>query len=1091
MSHPATGFRVLGPLEVRIGGRAVSLTGRQRALCAALLLRSGHVVSVDRLIRDVWDGEPPAAGAARVRALVAEVRRALGPEGTGLLVTRNPGYSLRATPEQVDLLEFEALVKGGSRAGAGRDWRVAYERHDRALSLWRGEPLSDLPAADAERQRLSELRVVALEGRAEAQIASGQHRDAIAELLGLTRKHPLRERPHALLLRALHADGRTAEALERYAALRRRVVDELGVEPSNELRDLHRSLLHDGGARRPPAAPPGRAEDPRVTPHVPRQLPRPPRRFVGRARETGLLDGCRRNAETLAVIVGPAGVGKTALALHWAHRAADHFPDGQLFLDLRGFDRAEPMTPDEALPLLLQGLGCAPKDIPLGLDAQSALYRTLLVDRRVLVVLDDVADAAHVRPLLPAAEGSLTLVTSRYRLNGLVTLDGAYRVTCDVLESGEALELISGAVGSDVVGADPDTAARLVEMCDRLPLALCAASSWIGDRPGSMKKYVSELSDRGRLARLHVEGEDSVAVRAALDLSYSGLSAEARHAFRCLGLLPGTGRSISAVAATARLSTAETEELIRQAHRVHLVRDLDAGRLTWHDLAHEYAWHRALADGDAAERRAAVERTLDHYLQSVMNTARVCGHHVPRPAPDPVAGSVPREFTTSEEAYAWFDAEWEDISAAIAHAAEHGPARFSWQIVQAAQDLFHHRRPLSEWIRLAGVGLAAAEREGDVAGQAAMWLSTGHARWRHGDLRTALTWYERGEELARRADWPLGEAAGLQGKGVSLKLLGRPREALPCYLRATALYRMLGMRRSEAIMQINTASLNLALGRFTEAEQAVSEAMALADDGNQFPSLALAYLSLVRQKQARWAEAEAAGRESLSMSRATGSLYAQAIALEALGRTRADAGQDERAVRTYEEALAVAEQVENRHGQVDCLVGLTSLALRAGRTETAVRHLDAAQVIAERTGHRAGWVEILLEQSKIKSALGEHDDAVVPLRHAAQLATDGSPLMMPRVHLATALALLHTGEHTEALASAQRAVDLARETGQRLVLAQALTALADIQGAAGDPTPVPAARREAESLYEEIGTLRPHRTAATRPGPRRDGVPAG
>lgn len=346
MLTPRPRFRLLGPLDVEIDGRAVVLTGRQRALCAVLLLHANHVVSVDRLIQCLWDDRPPGAGAARVRALVAEVRRALGPAGTELLTTRRPGYVMHASPDELDLLAFENLIRDASRAAADGDWRAARRSGEQALALWRDEPLADLSEVavrEAERQRLAELHLVAREGVAEAGIETGRHREAIAELLRLTAAHPLRERPHGLLMRALHQDGRSAEALELYTALRRRMVDELGMEPSADLRDLHQRLLRGGGGRSA-AAPPERSAQTSERP-VPRQLPPTPRRFVGRDRELDRLDSCLRTSEPLALIVGPAGVGKSALALNWAHRVADRFPDGQLFLDMRGFDNAEPMTP--------------------------------------------------------------------------------------------------------------------------------------------------------------------------------------------------------------------------------------------------------------------------------------------------------------------------------------------------------------------------------------------------------------------------------------------------------------------------------------------------------------------------------------------------------------------------------------------------------------------------------------------------------------------------------------------------------------------------------------------------------------------------
>ncbi|SES46048.1 DNA-binding transcriptional activator of the SARP family [Streptomyces sp. yr375] len=1095
MLSPRPRFRLLGPLDVEIDGRAVVLTGRQRALCTVLLLHANHVVSVDRLIQCLWDDRPPGAGAARVRALVAEVRRALGPVGTELLTTRRPGYVMHAGPAELDLLAFENHIRDGSRAASEGEWRTARRCGEQALALWRDEPLTDLSdvaVREAERQRLGELHLVAQEGMAEAEIETGRHREAIAELLRLTAAHPLRERPHGLLMRALHQDGRSAEALELYSALRRRMVDELGMEPSAGLGNLQQRLLRgdstgdstrtgtgamsgstggssSSGAAVRQAAPPAPA--PAAERPVPRQLPPTPRRFVGRDRELDLLDVGLRTAEPLAVIVGPAGVGKSALALNWAHRVADRFPDGQLFLDLRGFDNAEPMTPEEALPLLLQGLGCAPRDIPLGAEAQTALYRTLLADRRVLVVLDDVADATSVRRLLPASAGSLTLVTSRDKLSGLVTLDGAYRVSCDVLDSAAALELISGAAGAAAVAADPEAAARLVELCDRLPLALCVAGSWIGDRPGSIRAYVRDLADRGRLARLHVEGEESVAVRAALDLSYGALPDEARRAFRCLGVLPGTGRSVPAAAAAVGLDERALADLLRLAQRVHLLRDIEHGRPAWHDLVHEYARDRSAAEDAPEERAAAVTRVLDHYLQSVVNAATTAGLYVMRTRPDAVEGSLPREFAGAEEAYAWFDGEWDDIAAAIGHAAEHGPAPYVWWLVDALQDLFHHRRPLSDWMRLATLAREVAQRGGDEVGQAAMCLSLGSARWRAGDLRGALVEYEEAEELARRAGWAYGEAGSLQGKGVTLKLLGELRRALPCYDRALALYRTLGNVRNVEIMLINTASLNLALGRLDAAEEAARAALDLIGDTvHHNRAMALVNLALILQKQARFEEATAALRACIVVSRDSGSTYTEAVALEALGRVRADAGQGDRALLAYEDALAVSRRVENRNCQVDSLVGLACVKLRAGRADETAGHLDAAFEIAERTGHRAGLVEVLLARADLARAQGRPADALDHLERAEGLAADGNPLTLPRVHLTTALTLLDTGAPAEAAAAADRARTLAHSSGQRLLHAHATAALAAAHEAEGDTALAHEARTAAKKSYAQLDT---------------------
>ncbi|MFF7449641.1 MULTISPECIES: BTAD domain-containing putative transcriptional regulator [unclassified Streptomyces] len=1070
-------FRLLGPFEAVVDGRIVELTARQRALCTLLLLDAGRTVSVDRIVDQLWEDRPPQSGAARVRALVTEVRRALDDAGRTVLTTRSPGYALCVGSDGVDVSGFEESVRRGNDAEARRDWAAAAASYRDALALWRGDPISDLStvAAAVERRRLEELRLGALEGAASAEIEEGEHRQAVARLLRITAEHPLRERPHALLMRALQRDGRVAEALDVYAALRRRTVDELGVEPSAELKALHLSLLGADDRLQEVTAPAGPAE--RV---IPRQLPTPPRHFVAREAELERLETYRREGEPLVLIVGPAGIGKSALALHWTGRTAPQFPDGQLFLDMRGFDDAEPMTPEEALPVLLQGLGCAPRDIPLGLAAQTALYRTQLAGRRVLVVLDDVADPSYVTPLLPTSAGSLAVVTSRSKLGALVTLAGARRITCGLLEAPDALRLLGSAAAAEAVAAEPEAARRLVDLCDGLPLALCIARSWLDSgRPGELGAYVDELTGIGRLARLHADHDAGVAVRAALDLSYNSLADEPRRIFRALGLLPGTGRSAAAAGAAVGIDAGHARELLRRAEGVHLVQDQGGGRWSWHDLVHEYAGARARQEDDEESRKAALERILAHYLHSVVAAARISGYYLPRLELPQIAGAGPREFGTREEAAAWFGAEWDDLAAAVHHAAEHGPAHYAWRLVDALQDLFHHGRPLADWTRLASVARSAAERSGDEIGQACMSLSLGHARWRNGELREAMAEYERATAAARRARWTHGEAISLQGKGVSLKVLGRPREALPCYEQAIALYRSLGDTASEAVMMMNMASLNIALGRLDEADSAATGALDMTTKQWHLRSVALVSLARIRQSEGRLDAALPLLRESLLLARESDFPYAEALTLEALGRVHADAGRD-RAVRlTLTDALATARLAENRNCQVDCLVELGHLALRSGLRDEACRLLDRARDLTDAAGYPSGAVGLLFTRAAILGTQGDIDEALPLLERAVRLAEGTDVLSLPRLHGALAALLLARGDAAAAIRAAEQATALARGTGQSLSLARACLGLAEALEAAGRAAPAEAARGEAQDLFDQVGTPPTHRSAVS------------
>lgn len=624
-------------------------------------------------------------------------------------------------------------------------------------------------------------------------MALGHHSWAVAELSRLAREHPLRERPHALLMRSLREEGRTAEALEVYATFRRRLVEEIGVEPSAELRELHLRLLrapHNRPAAPPEPAstlspapapgPPTRAARPACTP-VPRQLPPVTPLFVGRDNEMRRLDAWREDAAHAVLLVGPAGVGKTALALHWAHRAGRHFSDGQLFLNMRGFAKAEPMTPEEALPLLLQGLGYEQTDIPASFDAQASLYRTVLAERAVMVVLDDVADRGQVLPLLCNSDHSLTVVTSRARLGGLVALDGARRLTCGVLDARESFELLRNAAGAERVDAEAGAATELAALCGHLPLALCIAASCMADEPtGSIAQYVRDLDRLGRLSHLRADGDSSVSVQLALDVSYEALPAGSREAFRLLGVLSGTERSLAAAAAAVGADVDHVRDALGVAARIHLVRRSGPDRIVWHDLIHDYARQRALEE-DGEQARAALLRVLDHYLHSAANAAQAAGMHASLDLVAPVPGADPVRFDGRDEALAWFDAEWKDIASAITHVAEHGPRPYAWRLVATVQDFLQHRRPLSDWLRVAETALRAAEQENDPAGRAAMQLSQAHALWRGGSLEAAVPACRRARDLARDAGWEHGEALALKLMGVLVQQQGDPGRASSLY----------------------------------------------------------------------------------------------------------------------------------------------------------------------------------------------------------------------------------------------------------------------------------------------------------------------
>jgi len=1069
-------FRVLGPVAVRIRGRAVSLTGKQRALLVCLLLEPNRVVSVERVIDRLWGEVPPVSAPARVRALVAELRRALADDGASLVVTRSPGYLIRVEGDALDVAVFDRRVEAAGRAALDGRHEDAVALYDKALELWRGAPLDGLagPHVAVEVARLTEQWAAVLEGRAEVLLELGRSRDAVVELGRVVAEHPLREKPHGLLMLALYRSGRPAEALAVYQRFRDRLVSEVGVEPTDELGRLHQRVLRGTAGEGHPTTP--------VVVAVPKQLPADTSRFVGREIELARLGVLAGETSGIVLVVGPAGAGKTALAVHWAHRVAAEFPDGQLFLSMRGFDPGQQLSAAEALPSLLQALGQPLKDIPVDVDAQAALYRSRLAGRRVLVLLDNVASPAQVRPLLPGSAGCLVVVTSRDRLGGLVALDGANRISLDALRAEESLRLLAHRVGMARLRAEPEAAAQLAVQCGHMPLALSIAGARLADQEHhTIEEFVAELADRGRLARLRARGDEHTAVRAALDLSYRALPVGAQRMFRLMSLAPSGGLHCGAAGALAGVGEAEAEDLLDAIAQVHLTTEVRAHRFACHDLLLEYAVDRAGGEDPAEERRRAVQRLVEYYLYSVLEATRVIrlrGTELPYERVEP--GVVSASFGSEAEAFAWLDESWEEITAVISWCAEDGPHPVSWLLVAVLRDFMHHRRPLAEWIRIATTGLTAARRAEELSGQAAMRLSLGHARWRMAELSAAKHDYEQALALSRQAGWLKGEADALRGLGVTLKQLGQPRQALARYHASVEIDRMLGDSFGEVSGLNNLSSAYHLLGELEHAEECLSACLRLAEqNGNDYQvALTLVNLALVRQEQGRLEDASRCLDRSLTVARAAGLSYAVGITLETVGRVHNDAGRWAQAARVCADALVAARDAENRNCQVDALVGMAEAETGLGRPALALEHLNAAIALNELTGHQLGRVETLIGLTQVHSRLEEYEQAHEYAVSALRLARDTSPLTLSKAHRALAEVLLELGDGPAAIGECGRAIMIARRSGQRLVHARVLVVLGRAHRLTGNESAARSALGRAHRVFVELAIPRQAETTA-------------
>ena len=640
-------FFLLGSLHVCPAARAEVRVppGKQRVLLAVLLLHANHAVSADVFVEALWGSEPPPSARAALRNYVKRLRKAIGEGGHDLIKSVPSGYLIQVAPGDLDVTRFEEQERAGREAAAAGDWERAADLLRAALALWRGEALEDVRSewlAAREVPRLAELRLRALETRIDLDLRLGLRAEAIAELWRLTKAHSLRERLYRLLMLALCQDGRYSEALAVYQSARRVLVSELGTEPGPDLRRLHQQILASDpslaglGQRHAPPAAVTVAGAHRGKP--PQQLPVAARLFAGRAAELVTL---RRITEepagsglpVIIAVTGAAGVGKTALALRWAHEVASRFPDGQLHADLRGYDPGSPVPPDEVLAGFLRSLGVPGPDIPADQTERAARFRGLLAGQRVLMVLDNAGSAEHVRPLLPATPGCTVVVTSRDALAGLVVRDGAQRVDLDLLPLADAVCLLRSLIGGRV-DADPAAARTLAVQCARLPLALRAAAELAADRPAApLAELVWQLGDRHqRLDLLDGGGDPRTAVRAVFSWSYQHLDGDSARAFRLLGLHPGTEIEACGGAALMDTTVAHARRLLIALARAHLIRQTGLARYAMHDLLRAYAAELAVAcDSD---RREALRRLREHATPAAAHTAMQVGQRIGLASPE-------------------------------------------------------------------------------------------------------------------------------------------------------------------------------------------------------------------------------------------------------------------------------------------------------------------------------------------------------------------------------------------------------------------------------------------------------------------------
>ncbi|MFJ9869338.1 AfsR/SARP family transcriptional regulator [Streptomyces sp. NPDC101165] len=982
-ARPVVRFNILGSLEGWHGDRRLRLgSPTQERVLVTLLLEPGRMVPVPRLVAAAWDDEPPQTAGHQIRKAVAALRTRI-PGGAGLIVTDGAGYRAVLGEDQLDLHEFGRRSAEARQAVAAGQPAEAVGHLRACLDLWRGPVMAGTGGSviSAASAALEERHMAVAEQYFELQLELGQSTELVGALRELVTAHPLRETLRGRLMLALYRGGRQAEALEEFGRVRELLVEELGIDPGAELTRLYEAILRDSPevAPRVPQSVADRAahlvpaplDRPSGSEPAPCTLPYDLPDFTGRDEELArLLAVGRAPAGGCARIVGVDGMGgsgKTTLAVHAAHLLAPDYPDGQLFVDLRGFSPGEKaQEPGAVLHSLLRTVGIPDDRIPDDLERRTTLWRTVSAQRKLLLLLDNAADAAQVRPLLPTSEDCLAILTGRVRM---LELDGAEWLPLGLLSADDSTTLLTRMLGADRTAAEPQAVDQLARLCCGLPLALRITTARLRNRPRWTVQYlVDRLADETRRLREMSAGERSV--EATLRLSYQAMEEDRRVAFRLLGLHPGSAIDVHSAAALLGTDVHDAEDVLEHLLDAHLLEQHEAGLYGFHDLVRTYAISVREAEDDEG---AAVERLVAYYA---LATEQACKMLFPgrdrfdNPA-EPSAPELPR-LDGDEQALAWFDREHEALLAVVAQA---GARCLHRSATLLARDLLFYLdlRGHYEEFRVVGrIGVDACRQLGDSALLSVCLGNLAVAHWWLGDFQDGITTAQEALGLAATED-RRGEAMCIDVLGMLHGAIGNFDEARIYLDQGIALHRELGSPRAEAVALANLSTVETWAGRYAEAARYAAQATELnrrlGERSNEISSLtwlALAHLGTGEDERARACLAQALELcdESRKPANVAVVLAQWARVCQRLGDMRSVAEHAERAL-----DLVSAEGTALRQATVANVVGLVHL--RSGAPEQAMELHRHAHDLASRLGYRFETARALHGMAEAAQALGD------------------------------------------------------------------------------------------------------------------------
>ncbi|WP_460658591.1 AfsR/SARP family transcriptional regulator, partial [Kribbella italica] len=881
--------RLLGVFEVSVGDRVVAVRGVTLRSCLALMaLSPGRPVPAETLIDTLWAEREPKNVRAALHSTIARLRQLLGPAA---IARDDDGYRLDVAPAAVDAVHFLSLLDEAERT----DDRALL---DQALALW-GEPLVggiDASLRQTHCPRLTERYLRGLERRIDLDLAAGTTKGIRDELQALTHTFPLRESLWLRLLKTLVAEGRRPEALDHYERMRVQLADGLGIDPSADLRSMHLHLLDDepvDTGRREQTPEDSARDEPHAPekPSVPRQLPLDLRRFVGRTAQLEALDQllpAEPDAARVVVLHGEAGAGKTSLAVHWAHHAKEHFPDGQIFLGLRGYGAAEPLAPETALDTILRALGLPGARIPQDLESRSALLRTELASRRLLLILDDARSADQLRPLLPGSS-AFVLVTSRSRLSSLTVRDGAEQIAVPALDGPEGKQLLRRLIQTHPI--DERALDELVRLCSGLPLALAITGEHLNRHHDDTDPLVDRLRDlAGRIDALSSGDSPTTDVRAVLSWSYQTLDADAASMLRTLGATTVETLGLPAIAAATGVPVANARRTLGVLTDLHLVQQVNAQQIKLHDVMRAYARERSDEEDGPEVRRAAANRLVQWYLTTAevargVELAPLLLPALPMPAtiPDPLA------LTTTQDAHAWFESERRTLIALVVGSAERGEHELAARLAVTLWFDLERNYALADGRLVQATAVESARRAGNPLLLAVTLNQHGATLGMAGELDTAADVLREALTLFSEHGHTYGERMVRGNLSIALRLLGHPDEAIE--------------------------QLQLALAGPVEAEQ----------EATLRNNLAMTYLSTHQ-----YVEAVTSATDALRLHQLADDARGTAYATDTLGQGFKALGELQPALAAFTEAVRLNDLLDNHGGSVNSLVRLGETQLEAG-----------------------------------------------------------------------------------------------------------------------------------------------------------------